>query len=246
MDDTIISIPYLEPGIISHLRSRLGELGGSIVISDIWTPALQREGDVSIMDVLLRVHGITKAELEKVNMVRKWLRVITLADLASLDGKYIPSNRFTGGWRAKSNLQWPNQPPPTTEMRTVFRQVIKRVFCSSNKFLPLRLDVPLDKPLGRWFKAERNTLAQYYRTSQTIFQRSDDNIYQRYIEKPGSNYYIFDGTRDNLPPEAHPIDCTQKNGKCFPAQEFQFSPPSIESDSDPPVNLEIVDLDLLR
>jgi hypothetical protein len=144
------------------------------------------------------------------------VRVITLADLE--DGTTIPTNRFTGRWREKSSLRWPNQPPPTQEMWTVFCQVIKRVFCSRNKYIPTRLDVPLDKPLDRWLKAEWNTLAMYYRTSKTIFQRGDNGVFHRYREKTGSNYYVLDGTQDNLPQEAHPIDCTQKNGKYFRAR----------------------------
>jgi hypothetical protein len=145
-----------------------------------------------------------------------------------------------------SGLQWPNQPPPTQEMWTVFRQVIKRVFCSGNKYIPTRLDVPLDKPLGKWFKVERNTLSRYYRTSETIFHRNDDGTYHRYTEKPGSNYYVLAGTRDNLPPEAHPIDCTQKNGKYFPGQEFAFVPPPPPTVIDIDDELETDDLDYLR
>ena len=40
MDDTETMIPYLEPGLIRHLRERLGEMKGSIVIEEIWYPEL--------------------------------------------------------------------------------------------------------------------------------------------------------------------------------------------------------------
>ena len=130
MEETTLRVPYLEEGLISHLRGRLGALGASIVISDIWHPALQRDRDIAIMEVLLRLPGVKPTDLIKANMCRKWLRVITIAELASICSTKIPAKHFTGRWRAKSNLNWPNQPSPTSEMWTVFRRLIKRAFCS--------------------------------------------------------------------------------------------------------------------
>ena len=129
LDDTDLRLPYLEPGHIMHLRDRLRELNGSIVIEDIWYPTLQREGDVSIMEQLSRLPGVTKRELEHANQCRKYTRVITIAEMASLCGRYIPPDRFNGRWRAKSSLKWTRQPPPTGPMWDKFRQLIKRAFC---------------------------------------------------------------------------------------------------------------------
>jgi hypothetical protein len=96
--------PYIEEGLIRHIRERLAYLKGSIAIEDVWCPSLQRKGDTSIMQSLSRLPSVTKGELKKANLCRKWMRVITLAELASLDGRYIPANRFNGQWRATSNL----------------------------------------------------------------------------------------------------------------------------------------------
>jgi hypothetical protein len=85
MDATKIRVPYLEEGlIISHLRDRLGYMGASIVISETWHPALQRCGDIAIMEALLCLPDVEKADLIKANLCRKWLRVITLAELAAM------------------------------------------------------------------------------------------------------------------------------------------------------------------
>jgi hypothetical protein len=68
------------------------------------------------MEGLLELGKITKKELAHANQCRKFLRVITIAELATLCGRYIPPDRFTGRWRAKSTLKWPRQPRPSPEM----------------------------------------------------------------------------------------------------------------------------------
>jgi hypothetical protein len=104
LEETKTWTPYIEEGLIRHIRERLAYLDGSITIEDIWCPKLQQEGDTSIMQSLSRLPGVTKGKLKKANLYRKWMRVITLAELASTDGKYIPANHFNGQLRAKSNL----------------------------------------------------------------------------------------------------------------------------------------------
>jgi hypothetical protein len=126
-------VPYLEDGIITHLRSRLKALQGKIAIDGIWTPNLQRVHDRSIMEALCMLPKVPRRQLQVANFCRKWMRVITIAELASIDGKYLPPDRFNGRWRAKSKLKWPRQPPPTAAMWTTFRQLIKRAFCTKSK-----------------------------------------------------------------------------------------------------------------
>jgi hypothetical protein len=133
LDDIKHNLTYLEEGFIAHLRERLRELNGGIHVEGAWIPHLQRINDVSIMERLLELDKVTKRELEHANQCRKFLRVITIAEMATLCGRYIPLDRFTGRWRAKSTLKWPRQPRPTPEMWTTFRRLIKRAFCSQHK-----------------------------------------------------------------------------------------------------------------
>jgi hypothetical protein len=176
------------------LRDRLGLLGASIIISEIWHPALQQNGDIAIMEALLLLSNVKKADLIKANLCRKWIRVITLAELAAICGTKIPANRFTGRWRAKSALNWPNQPPPTSDMRKVFRQLIKRAFCSGAKYYPARLDVPLDTPLGSWLPSQRHIQHKFYRTSKTIFCRIDATSFQQFTEDDNLSIFTPDTT----------------------------------------------------
>eukprot|EP00956_Cyclotella_meneghiniana_P015235 scaffold23138_cov41-Cyclotella_meneghiniana.AAC.5 len=96
LDNTTPRLPYMEPGHIMHLRDRLRELDGSIVIEDIWYPTLQPEGDASIMGMLAQLPGISKRELEHAYQCRKYIKVITIAEMTSLCGRFIPPNRFNG------------------------------------------------------------------------------------------------------------------------------------------------------
>lgn len=123
LEETALKLPHLEEGLISHPRTLLNVMKGKILIEDQWCPMLQREGDESIMEVVLNLEKIQPGEIKKVNQVRKYLRVITIAELADLDGNHLPTNRFNGRWRANSTLNWANQPPPTAEMWTLFRRV---------------------------------------------------------------------------------------------------------------------------
>ena len=156
LEETSLQAPYLEPGIISHLRYRLNELDGRISVEGAWQPELQRVGDVPIMEALVQLPGVKKGELAHANQCRKYIHVVTLAEAASLCGTFIPPNRFNGRWRAKSNLKWPRQPPPTGVMWDTFRRLMKRAFCQKNLRAQKNHRIPLDKPLGEWYRAVRH------------------------------------------------------------------------------------------
>jgi hypothetical protein len=189
--ESTITASFIEEGHIRHLHERLVDLRGSIAIKNQWSPQLQRMYDQSIMETLCLLPGVTKRQLQKANHCRKWLRVITIAEVASIDGKTIPANRFTGRWRAKSNLNWQRQPMPTEGMWKTFRQLIKRAFCSKSGYFPTTLPVPLDKPLGKWLNTTRHIEYNEYRTRTRIFIR-DNNQFKHYIEQSNANYFAQD------------------------------------------------------
>eukprot|EP00956_Cyclotella_meneghiniana_P036569 scaffold127564_cov23-Cyclotella_meneghiniana.AAC.1 len=113
LDDTSTNVSYIEPGMIMHLHDRLAKLDGSIVLEDQWCPKIQREHDISIMKKRSQLTGVKPRELQHANQCRKYMRVITIAEMASLCGTHIKPDRFNGRWRAKSRLKWNRQPPPT-------------------------------------------------------------------------------------------------------------------------------------
>ena len=214
LDDTAADVTYLEPGLISHLRYRLEDLGGSIVVEDAWHPTLRREGDVSIMEKLIQLPGVKKSQLQHANQCRKWMRVITIAELAALDGTQIPPERFTGRWRAKSNLRWARQRAPTAEMWKIFRILVKRAFCKGDIRAQHNQKVKLNSPLGAWYQGEGHIEYEVYRSRNVIFAGQEDagpSMYQRLITTPDRNYFMEEGVTHKLPIEIHPISLTQSS-----------------------------------
>ena len=126
-------------------------------------------------------------------------------------------------------------------MRKVFRQLIKRAFCSRAKYYPTRLDVPLDAPLGSWISSHRHVQHNYYRTSKTIFRRIDANSFQRFTEDDNPSIFTPDTIRNSLPPEAHPIEASVSGDNLHPSQPYDLTPlaqfPVTNEDDD----LEVVD-----
>ena len=61
-----------------------------------WVPKLQWGNDGAIMERFAAIQAITRGELEKINAVRLYLRVVTIADLAHPSGGYIPDGMLTG------------------------------------------------------------------------------------------------------------------------------------------------------
>jgi hypothetical protein len=96
LDCTGIPTQYLETGLISHLRDRLAELDGSIVIPDAWMPKIQQVNDKLIMEELALLKDVKKRQLEHANQCRMRLGVVTIAELADIGGTHIPPNRFNG------------------------------------------------------------------------------------------------------------------------------------------------------
>jgi hypothetical protein len=222
LEDTKTSTPYLEVGLIRHLRERLNYLDGKLTVENLWCPQLQREHDTSIMQALSRLPGVTPGELKKANLCRKWMRVITLAEIASIDGTKIPATHLNGKWRAKSTLKWPRQPTPTTAMWTVFRRLMKRAFCSKNMQTLLRSDVPLDRTLGKWINATRHIEYNEYRTNKKYFKRQPEGFI-RLCEKEGTNYFVDDGECNQLPLTAVPSESTTTpRNNLQPTHPYQF------------------------
>ena len=125
-----LPIHYLEKGFVSALRERMRVIDMAFWIEECWKPPLQREGDASIMEEFVKIQGISKADLEKANLVRIYLRVITISDLVHPNGKFVPDNMLDGTWQSGSDSKWPYQPKPAKHYWTAFRNCLKKTFCT--------------------------------------------------------------------------------------------------------------------
>ena len=101
-------LDYLPPGWIMNLHEYLVDSNVQIELFGGWVPSKQREEDEIIMDYVL--HHTPSWMWSAINRCRLFLRVTTLADLTTIDGKQIPS-RIRKVMKAirKNNLRFPNQ-----------------------------------------------------------------------------------------------------------------------------------------
>ena len=81
MEDTRPRMDYFDQGLLASLRGRMRKIKATMWIENAWAPTLQSENDGAIMERFSGIRGATPGELKKVNVVRLYLRVITIADL---------------------------------------------------------------------------------------------------------------------------------------------------------------------
>lgn len=205
------TIGYLEKSIIIDLRSRLEEMGASLWVEKAWTPALQRLGDMSIMERFLGLPGVSRSQLRQANVARLYLRVITIADLCDPTGQFIPSGMLSGDWQAGSNLKWPFQPCPPKSYFAVFRRLLRLGFCTKTPIHHHHTDsMDLDQPLGKWLPTPRNVWFPVYRTENELYWRVKDDWDLHVLTKSTtSGFYHYSHTTRELPIHSHPINYQQ-------------------------------------
>ena len=117
----------------------------------MWKPQLTREHNVTIMDAFIADHSPTQSQLAKVNLVRIWLRVLTLSDITDIEGRHIESWAQSGLERRESSLHWPRQDKPTSAAICLWRNYITSKFDRNPSTIRSRTAaVPLEHQLGQW------------------------------------------------------------------------------------------------
>ena len=96
MEHVETPVKYVEKTWILTVRERLRRLKASIQIENIWFSKKQRENDISIMEKVVLIKGITKSQMEVINMCRVYLRIIMILYLANINGNAIPLGRMMG------------------------------------------------------------------------------------------------------------------------------------------------------
>jgi hypothetical protein len=135
---------HLGNGWLPSIRNYLAVIGGKIIIKDVWHPRLVRENDIILMDQFLKEHSLTEYQKAKLNSVRLWLRVLTLADITDPTGRYIEAWARTGSKRLQSNLAWPRQERPSQSAMQLWRSRLRRHFNpTSSQSLRIRAPLPL-------------------------------------------------------------------------------------------------------
>jgi hypothetical protein len=234
LEFTSIPLHYIEDGFLQSVRQRLQEMDAGLWVEKAWTPSLQRVGDESLMARFITLPRVTRSQLRQANMVRLYLRIITIADLCDPTGTYVPSGMLNGDWRAGSDLQWPYQPlPPKSYFRT-FRRLLQRTFCTNAPLHHHYNDsLNLDRPLGAWFPVPRAVWFPVYRTQHALYWRKkDDNVLYVLERSTTSGFYHFSHTTSDLPLASHPITYQQIGNDLWTQRPYRMT--SLAHEESPP------------
>jgi hypothetical protein len=135
---------------------------------------LQCIGDKMIMDEVLKL-PLSKTEQQDVNKCSIYLQVLSLADIATGNGKNITNDAFIGRRRKRQsnhNYQWPNWGQPSFKQWKAWRKALKLAFA------PTRHRKLLN-PLGAW----TNTISsdwEWYETvtgEEILFQHTNNQTW---------------------------------------------------------------------
>ncbi len=211
MQNITSTINYIGTSYLVEMRRRLSDIEGTIWIEHAWVPSLQRQRDESIMEQFTTIPGITKGQLKQANTVRLYLRAITMADLTDPDGSTIPDGMLTGDWQAGSDLLWLDIPCPPKRYWASFRKCIRATFSTlAPKYQPAHFSICIDKTLGPWYAAPRNTWYPCYKSESQLFLRQHDTpLITIMTESKVKGYYNATGAATALPLMSHPITYQQ-------------------------------------
>ncbi len=135
-------IPYLPAGWLTNIHAILVEHRIQVELASGWLPSIQRENDRVLMDI---VHTqIPQRMWEGINRCRLYLKANTVADIASIDGTYIPKKirRVKGTIRGMA-LDFPEQTRPPSEDIEQWEYFISLI----------ALEGVLHSPLGAWVRS---------------------------------------------------------------------------------------------
>ncbi|KAI2503130.1 hypothetical protein MHU86_11321 [Fragilaria crotonensis] len=120
-------------------------------------PKLQRRYDHHLMDAILDSHKFTDAEIRRLNYCRLYLKAVTLADISSINGKYLDKPKWTGESSLVASTTHGNviyQERPSDQEWTLWRRMCKTLW--SDKEGKLR------EPLGHWTQPTPSQRQQHH------------------------------------------------------------------------------------
>ena len=129
------------------------------------------------MNAAVALSTASKPTQERINEVRIYLRVTTIADLADETGVYIPDEMLCREWRAGSNLRCPKSTRPDKKSWMEFGNYTTAAFTTGTKSHQSTSNVMIQNVrLGPWRAVEQSAWFPWYRDGNLLYQRSEDVI----------------------------------------------------------------------
>jgi hypothetical protein len=141
---------YSDSPWIYSVRKFLSIIGGELHIANIFLPAPQRIGDITLMD-LIRGECNSPTTLERFNQVRMYHQILYTSDMTDGAGTHFRRAFFddpvTGTNHLTSTLRWPRQGRPSPKAFKTWRSLIsKHLLVPRSPTLPLQTE----RRLGAW------------------------------------------------------------------------------------------------
>jgi hypothetical protein len=119
-------IPYIENQWMVTLRHFMIQIQATIKEENPWVIQSAREHDQHIMDIVLQSPSIPEKDYAELNYCRMYLRVTTLSDITTSDGKQIMDDILKGNRDLSNHVdptEWPHQEKPDkpTTGKSIYR-----------------------------------------------------------------------------------------------------------------------------
>ena len=200
--EPLFSLPYIDYGYLTDHSwitcawQFLDDTGIRMLNADQAHLRPLRENDAAIMTLLRQFHHLSKQEITAINRVRNYLEVLTVADIATGDGKHICTN-YLSGIRShnRSSYEWQTEHPCAQDFRC-WRKYIPSLLNPLNS---------LRQPLGRWLAPPHRVWIWFYcPQSDRVFQKVNTQwkVYCRSAYATRTNaIYVTSGALINDAPE---------------------------------------------
>ena len=139
--------------------------------------------------------GFRNAELKALNFVRKFIQAITLADIATVDGKRISFHAYAGveSNGLRKDLLWPEAPTKEempSSFITLWKSALKKCFINHTSSIDCRISA--GKELGDWIAQDIEDKWVWWSVSgeSRINQQNNDNW--SYYRQVFRRYYLDD------------------------------------------------------
>ena len=190
------SIPYLPKGWLTNIHQLLVETGIQVELSSGWIPTIQREEDQVLMDI---VHNkIPEWAWAGINRCRLYLKVNTITDIVTLDGKYIPADiRMVKRKLRESALNFPLQLRPNKDDIEQWTYLLGQISSNGHLFTPL----------GKWLRSPDQIFQYVIAKDRDIIYRKIDSSWMVYVRKNRNSkrYRKIRLTTNTIPPDCFPV-----------------------------------------
>ncbi len=154
---SITEIPYLPVSWLTNIHSHLVENDIQVELAAGWLPSIQRSNDRVLMDIVHK--QIPRWAWEGINRCWLFLQVTTIADIATVDGTYIPVKiRKVRGKIRDNRIDFPIQTRPTRDDIEQWEYLIDL----------LSHEGVLHRPLGEWVRSPDQDFPLLLNSDRTV------------------------------------------------------------------------------